>query len=596
MIRKWDVFWVGVISLPLYILYFLSGNGRYLVDLLITLYRAKTQKILPNRPVDWLAKSSISVSSEDRIGSQTPNILIILADDLGFNDLHGGAGVATPHIDSIASNGITFTQAYATHATCAPSRASLLTARLPSSLGYEITPTPKFFGKLMGLLKTVNKNVPYPSIFRTELYEAFPDMVDVEVPLKYPMIAEMLQPYGYRSFFLGKWDSGFHNSTYPISRGYDESLIFALGGLPYIPHHRSSEVVSAVGISFDNLVLPLTNSHVSHNNGPLFEPARYMTDYLTDETVNLIERLSAVQKEPWHIMLAYNAPHNPFQASAEDFNHPDLAHIQDHNERVYAAMIRALDRGVGRILDSLRRTEQHHNTMVLFISDNGGAGYAPRNGINHPLRGYKATFFEGGVRVPAFLQWPAQLTKSSRHDEPIMLTDFAPTFVAAAMQSLGEVIPETFEEMFDGINLLPYLSRGSQESSMPPRPLYWRSDRYRALRSFDQKLMVHSFPDKVWFFNLSIDPLERVNIAQTVNLTSLSQLEYLVNDKALLDQCEVKEADLLCQILDKYKEMLSIESLKPPPLWQPLNLLPMCVDHRSTETCPEGEDFVYFAN
>lgn len=576
---------LAVVLIPL--IAFLSQSDHYLLGLLRIIWRANREVILPPQPVHWT-----TTSQTPRRGQVTPNILFILADDLGFNDLSGGAGVATPHIDSLATNGVHLTQAYASHATCAPSRAAILTGRIPTKMGFEFTPTPKFFGKLIGDMTTWNK-IDFPPVFRHELYQNAPNMDDLFVPKNYTMLPEMLAKLDFASYHLGKWDSGFKNEHGPITRGYNESLNFLLGSGPY-GSKTDPSIINAKGIPMDMLLLRVTNCNIQHNNGPRFLPDKYMTDYLSEKAVELIHTAHG----PWHISVSYNAPHNPFQASVEDFNHPDLAHLE-HNPRVYASMIRALDRGVGQMLNALKASGQWDNTLVVFTSDNGGAFYASMAAdLNHPFRGYKATFFEGGLRAPTFMQWPAKLAAGSVFDQPMMSVDFVPTFIAAA-NGLDNPAVQQMLQGVDGVNLLPALL---EKAALPERALFWRCGEYRALRKGDIKLMTHITPDKVWYYHLDKDPHEHVNLAERLNITSRTQLIELHAKHEQLcgtsrERTDTTDTDgLLCELLSTYSSLLHEERQQLPAQWVSLSSVAICIDHLADVPCKHGEEYIYFDN
>jgi arylsulfatase A-like enzyme len=172
---------------------------------------------------------------------------------------------------------------------------------------------------------------------------------------------------------------------------------------------------------------------VSHDNGMFFEPNEYMTDYLSKEAVKAIKAATRIdERVPFYLQVWFNAPHNPLHATIEDYNSPELSNITSHRLRVYAAMIKGLDRGVKRILDALEETHQADNTIVIFSSDNGGAEYVGLRDINKPFRGWKGTFYEGGLRVPMFMKWPAKIPRMTTVREPVGHVDIFPTIALAA--------------------------------------------------------------------------------------------------------------------------------------------------------------------
>jgi len=208
-----------------------------------------------------------------------------------------------------------------------------------------------------------------------------------------------------------------------------------------------------------------------------------MTDYLTDEAVKVV---AANKNRPFFMYLAYNAPHTPLQATREDYD--ALSFIPDHTMRVYAAMIRSLDRNIGRVLQSLKDQGVDDNTLVIFTSDNGGAHYIGVDGINSPYRGWKATFFEGGIHVPFFMRWPAGIPQGTKLSAPVSHFDIFATAAGAA----GQKLPS--DRIIDGVNLLPFIQ--GKATGRPHDTLFWRTDTYRVVRSGDWKLQVTERPKK----------------------------------------------------------------------------------------------------
>ena len=230
-------------------------------------------------------------------------------------------------------------------------------------------------------------------------------------------------------------------------------------------------------------------------------PAGYLTDYYTDEAVKVIE---ANKDRPFFLYLAHWAPHTPLQATREDYD--ALSHIEDHKLRVYAAMIRALDRGVGRVLEALERNGLEDDTLVIFTSDNGGAHYIGVPEVNRPYRGWKITFFEGGIRVPYFVKWPRRVPAGTMRSEMVHHFDIYATAAAAA----GVAMPSDRE--MDGVDLVPF-ARG-EATGVPHRTLFWRTGHYQAARVDQWKLQVNDRIDRPWLFDLAADPTEQTNIAR----------------------------------------------------------------------------------
>jgi uncharacterized sulfatase len=239
---------------------------------------------------------------------------------------------------------------------------------------------------------------------------------------------------------------------------------------------------------------------VSFNQGRWFEPGKYLTDYFTDQAVKVIE---SNRNRPFFLYLAHWGVHTPLQATKEDYD--ALPQIGDHRRRVYAAMIRSVDRSVARVMQALRAQGLENDTLVIFTSDNGGPGYIGIPEVNQPYRGWKLSFFEGGVRVPFVAQWPARIPAGTRHAAPVSGMDIFSTALAAA----GVAPPA--DRPVDGINLLPYLA--APALPQPERPLFWRDGPYRAVQYQGWKLIASDRPRKDWLFNLREDPTERNNLA-----------------------------------------------------------------------------------
>jgi arylsulfatase A-like enzyme len=256
--------------------------------------------------------------------------------------------------------------------------------------------------------------------------------------------------------------------------------------------------------------------------------------------------------------LAFNAPHTPLQALKSDYD--ALDGISDHTLRVYAAMIRALDRNVGRVLDALEENGIDDNTLVIFTSDNGGANYVGLPDLNRPYRGWKATFFEGGIRVPFFMKWPAMWPQSAQYHQPVGHVDVFSTIAAAASVSLPA------DRVIDGVDLVPFVK--GERSGRPHSTLFWRSGSYKTLRQDDWKLQVAEHPGKSWLFDLSTDPTEQHNVAAAEG-GKVAEL------RATLDE---------------------IDHQQQAPLWPSLLEAPVFIDRPLNTPARPGEEYVYWAN
>jgi len=435
------------------------------------------------KPFSWeIGPATASTATESR----PPNILLILADDLGWNDITfygggiAGSTVPTPNIDSIAQQGMHFTQAYAGNATCAPSRAAILTGRYGPRMGFEFTPTaPGFAGR----------NIPN-----------YPPPEQLGLPSEEITLAEMLSEKNYHSIALGKWHLGSTPGFVPNDQGFDEFLGMLGGAGLYLDEDDENVVNSKQTFDpIDNFLWRALRFSAQYNKGERFKPPTHMTDFLSREAVNAIE---LNRNRPFFMYLAYNAPHTPLQAEKADYD--ALSHIEDHTERTYAAMLRGLDRGIGQVLDALEENGLEENTIVIFTSDNGGAGYLGLPDINKPFRGWKISFFEGGIHVPYFVKWPERIAAGSQYDSPVAHIDIFSTVLGAADIDLPS------DRKIDGVDILA----SALQENQPPlsRPLYWRSGGYKVVQSEGWKLQIQEQNGNQWLFNLNDDPTEQVNL------------------------------------------------------------------------------------
>lgn len=289
----------------------------------------------------------------------------------------------------------------------------------------------------------------------------------------------------------------------------------------------------------------------------MFEPAGYLTDYWTDESIKIIK---ANRNRPFFLYLAHWGVHTPLQATREDYE--AVGDIQPHRLRVYAAMVRAIDRSVGRINAALEAEGLAENTIVVFTSDNGGAGYIGLPGVNQPLRGWKMTNFEGGLRVPLFMKWPARIKAGTISEEPVAHIDMMPTLAAAAQAST----PEGVE--IDGLNLLPLATTESKQD-WDRQTLFWQSGHYRVVRRGDWKLQVAERPDGgPWLHNLAVDRSEQNNLAS-------SHPEKLAELMALLDAHQVGARE---------------------PLYPSAVEAVVTLDKTLAERFEDGDEYIYWPN
>lgn len=527
------------------------------VELILLYAASKKPVVAPNHPVAWAEGPAAPASPP---GARPPNVVVILADDLGFNDitLHGGGvaggAVPTPHIDAIAREGVEMANGYAGNATCAPSRAAIMTGRYATRFGFEFTPAPVTFARVIAKMAR-DENPEFPAIFRADAVENMPPLDSEAIPRSEITVAALLKSRGYHTLHFGKWHLGGTPGTRPEDKGFDESLGFVPGASMYLPENDPDVVNSRQDFDpIDRFLWAALPYGVQYNGSPWFAPAGYMTDYLADEAARAIH---ANRNRPFLLYFAPNAPHTPLQATRADY--AALADIKDHRLRVYAAMIRALDRAVGRVMDALRADGLDRDTLVIFTSDNGGAHYIGLPEINRPYRGWKATFFEGGMHVPFFMRWPARLPAGTRFTPPVGHVDIFATAAAAA----GAAPPA--DRKMDGVDLTPFLTG---QAGDPHKSLFWRSGGDLVVLADGWKLQKSERPDRTWLYDLRNDPTERHELSAA-------------------------QPDRLRELLGV---MNTINAEQAKPLWPSVLSGAIPIDHPGGQPIKAGEDYVYWDN
>jgi arylsulfatase A-like enzyme len=536
-----------------------GGAWTFRTDLALALVRWRTaQDIAPNRPVPWQQGPAEAAQSP---ANRPPNIVFILFDDLGMNDLSTfGGGVAggrikTPNIDKLASEGAIFTQAYAGNATCSPSRAQLMTGRYATRTGFEFTPTPAGFPRIVPMVwNDIQPDRP-PILTNPDAEASAPPFEDQGLPPQEVTVAEVLKARGYHTVHIGKWHLGNTPQFHPNAQGFDESL--NMDGLLHLPEDDPQAVSARIDFdAIDRFLWASAHYATSYNGGEKFAPGGYLADYWTDESLKVIE---ANRNRPFFLYLAQWGVHSPLQATRADYD--AVGDVGSHRLRVYAAMIRALDRSVGRIMAKLEAEGLARNTLVVISSDNGAPGYVGLPDLNAPYRGGKGTFFEGGIRVPLFARWPAQIAAGSKVALPVGQVDLMPTFAAVA----GAQLPAGVA--IDGRSLLASLT-GQGVQPRANAPLFWSSGYYKAVRSGDWKLQVNGKQGKAWLYDLAADPTEKVNLAARE---------------------PAKRAEL--QAL-----LAAHERGRKPPLYASTFDTPVSIDRTLDLPYRKGDEFIYWPN
>lgn len=406
--------------------------------------------------------------------SKKPNIIIILTDDQGYGDVgfNGNKQLKTPYLDQLAKNGVVFTNGYVSYAVCGPSRAGIITGRYQDKFGYS----------------------------RNPLFA--PKDASLGLPLEEETIAESLKKGGYKTMAIGKWHLGAHKSQRPLKRGFDEFFGFLSGGHKYFSEQLTRNNLAEVGSQFDAYNTKLLK------NDKRVEEKEYLTDAFSREAVNFIEKQ---QKEPFFLYLAYNAPHAPLQATEKYLSR--YPNIKKEKRKTYAAMVSAVDDGVGLILDKLKELNIEENTIVFFLSDNGGN--ENKGSYNGKLRKGKGSLYEGGIRVPFAMQWKGKVPAGIVYANPIISLDIFATAVKYA-----QVTPKN---KLDGVNLIPYLN--GQNKGLPHQELYWRmfDKQSFAVRKNNIKL-IKDKKGEVHLYNLAIDIAEKNSLKDSIALKELKDL------------------------------------------------------------------------
>ncbi len=407
----------------------------------------------------------ITITAQENIKS--PNIIIILADDLGFADVgfNGCLDIPTPQIDKIAENGVIFTNGYVSYGVCGPSRAGLLTGRYQDRFGFS----------------------------RNPLFA--PNDPEMGLPLSEETIADALKKAGYKSLAIGKWHMGAHESLHPLKRGFDDFYGFLSGGHQYFPELLTLNDLFEAKAQFDGYKTKLLRNYER------VEETEYLTDAFSREAVSYIEKN---KDNPFFIYLAYNAPHTPLQATEKYLSR--FENIKEKNRKTYAAMVSAVDDGVGSILAKLEELKLEENTIVIFLSDNGGP--ENKNGSdNGILRGQKGDLFEGGIHVPFAMQWPAKVKAGQKYKNPVISLDIFATVIAQSKT------PIKTKNKLDGVNLIPFIVGGN--TGLPHESLFWRKfdAKEYALRSGNEKMQITKNAEKM-LFNLREDISEENNLVK----------------------------------------------------------------------------------
>jgi arylsulfatase A-like enzyme len=435
-----------------------------------------------------------------------PNIIILLVDDLGKYEVsaYGAEHISTPHIDQLGSEGIIFEEGYVTAPTCAPSRAGIMTGRVQNRYGFE-TQIMEFYPTNM-IEYLSGKWFVKTGEFKMKAKPDFPAEWQVQkqgVPPTEINLAEALKTLKYKNGLVGKWHLGISHNHVPLKRGFDYQYGFYGASSLYTPERDWSHVINHEHHSFSAQYQWNTGRHGEAailEMGKEIREEKYLTYAIRDKAINFIEENKDTN---FFLYCTFSAPHVPFQAPVDYYCMYD--HVEDDNKRVYYAMISALDDAIGKIHQSIKDLGLEDNTLIFFLSDNGGASYTKATD-NGPLKGGKLCQFEGGINVPFMMKWPDKLPSGMRYEYPVSSTDI---FVTSLLNA-GGALPD--DRDYDGVDLLPFLT--GQDESRPHQYLYWRADHIWAIRDGDYKLILSTRDSWAELYNLKTDKSETFNLKE----------------------------------------------------------------------------------
>ena len=436
-------------------------------------------------------------------GDSLPNILFILVDDLGLYDMsfYGSQKLQTPHMDNIAHSGVAFDQAYVASPMCSASRASILTGRYPQRFGFQYQMHDRYLRNRLEFLGF--KYIIADETWQPRFMNKVPRQEDIEkqgLPPSEITIADMLRARGYSTALIGKWHTGTHKKNLPSNFGFDYQYGFFDAHTLYSPVGKEGITDQQIEDDFTdqyNWDLGRSGTRGIFRNYERIDEQEHLTEAITRESIRFMKENKG---HPFFLMAAYNAPHTPLQAP--DHYVEMFKEEADPVKRVYHAMIKQLDDAIGRLLDELRQLDLGDHTLVIFISDNGGATYTHTTD-NGPLRGGKITDFEGGIRVPFFLSWKGKITAGTTYPHPVMAMDLFTTISSVA----GCPMPPG--RKIDGKDLLQYLDNYAQ---VPHHALFWQRGSSKAVRTDKWKVIWNEEFGDTLVYQIDEDPFEINNL------------------------------------------------------------------------------------
>lgn len=444
----------------------------------------------------------LSKKDTSKISEKKPNIIILLADDLGKYDisLYGGKSTPTPQIDSLAASGVTFTDGYVSSSICSPSRAGLLTGRYQERFGHEFQPGDRYpknnleYYAVKYLINTdswrINPKIKYPN-------DA--SIATQGLPQSEITFADLAKRKGYSTAIIGKWHLGHNKGFFPLDRGFDYHYGFYQAFSLFVPEDDNPDIINHHHKDFTDKVI-WGNGRVGigkiRRDTTIVEEKAYLTEKFAEEAEAFIDKNKT---KPFLLYVPFNAPHTPFQVRKKYYDR--FPNVKDENKRVYFAMISALDDAVGRIRAKVKKEGLEENTLIIFASDNGGADYTFAT-TNAPLKGGKFSHFEGGINVPFALSWKGKIKPNTVYKTPVSSLDIFSTIAAAIHSDLPK------DRVYDGVDLISTVNNNKEAH----KNLYWRSGDAKAIRSGDWKLIISGKTHEKWLYDLSKDKSEKIDL------------------------------------------------------------------------------------
>lgn len=448
----------------------------------------------------------MAAPAENHHEQRPPNIVLIVADDLGKYEVsaYGADHLQTPHIDQIGREGVIFQEGYVTAPTCAPSRAGILTGRVQNRYGFESQIMEFYPTNMVEYLS--GKHLVNTGEFVMTTKPEFPAEWQVHkqgIPPTEINLAEILKKYGYHTGLTGKWHLGVSKHHRPLERGFDYQYGFLGASSLYSPRKQWSQIINYEHQSFSARHQWNTDRYgvaAILENGKKVREEDYLTFAIRDKAINFIEEN---QNQPFFLYCTFSAPHIPFQAPIDYYRRYE--HVEREDLRVYYAMIAALDDAVGAVHQKIADLGLEENTLIFFLSDNGGASYTGATD-NGPLKGGKLTQFEGGINVPFMMKWKGTVPAGLRYENPVSAVDI---FTTAVLNAGGQLPPD---REYDGVNLIPYLT--GEQTGRPHDQLFWRCEHIWAMRDGDYKLILSTRDGWAELYNLKEDKSESYNLKE----------------------------------------------------------------------------------